>query len=131
MSPVIVGLLFAVPIGALTAAPASGKLFATPEDREPPPVLRRANELSASAAGGITPALKELREDVALLAFHVAQLPPPRVARPDTIDPNLAVGRAKIDASDAFEQAAAHLSTREILSILNDGSVLSSVLQKR
>jgi membrane glycosyltransferase len=130
MSPVIVGLLFAVPIGALTANPASGKLFATPEDREPPPVLRRANELSASAAGGIKPALTELREDAALLAFHLAQLPPPRVARPDTIDPNLAVGRAKIDASDGFEQAAAHLSAREIFSILNDGSVLSSVLGK-
>ncbi|MCP3477742.1 glucans biosynthesis glucosyltransferase MdoH (plasmid) [Bradyrhizobium sp. CCGUVB1N3] len=131
MSPVIVGLLFAVPIGALTASPASGKLFATPEDRDLPPVLRRANELSASAAGGIKPALTELREDAALLAFHVAQLPPPSVARPDTIDPNLAVGRAKIDASDDFEQAAAHLSTREIFSILNDGAVLSAMLRKR
>jgi len=131
MSPVIVGLLFAVPIGALTANPAPGKLFSTPEDREPPPVLRRANELSARAAVGIKPALTELREDAALLAFHIAQLPPPRAVRPDTIDANLAVGRAKIDASDSLEQAAAHLSSREIFSILNDGPALSAVLQKR
>ncbi|WP_143046727.1 hypothetical protein AAFG13_17570 [Bradyrhizobium sp. B124] len=48
MSPVIAGLLFAVPIGALTARPTSGKLFTIPEERAPPPVLRRANELSAS-----------------------------------------------------------------------------------
>ncbi|MCK1733936.1 hypothetical protein IVA79_08200 [Bradyrhizobium sp. 138] len=65
------------------------------------------------------------------LAFHVAQLPTPRAVRPDTIDANLAVGRAKVDASDTFEQAAAHLSSREVLSILNDGSVFSAVLQKR
>ncbi|MDA9463173.1 glucans biosynthesis glucosyltransferase MdoH [Bradyrhizobium sp. CCBAU 53415] len=131
MSPVIVGLLFAVPIGALTAKPASGQLFATPEDREPPAVLRRANELSASADVGIRSALVELREDAALLAFHLAQLPPPRAARPDTVDANLAVGRAKVEASDTFEEAAEHLSLREVLSILNDGSALSTVLQKR
>ncbi|MHB0773463.1 glucans biosynthesis glucosyltransferase MdoH [Bradyrhizobium sp. 1.29L] len=131
MSPVIVGLLFAVPIGALTARPALGKLFATPEEREPPPVLRRANELSASADVGIKPALVELRYDAALLAFHLAQLPPPRAARPGTIDANLAVGRAKVDASDTFEEAAAHLSSREVFSILNDSSALSTALQKR
>lgn len=131
MSPVIVGLLFAIPIGALTARPATGRLFVTPEEREPPPVLRRANELSASADLEARPALMELREDSALLAFHLAQLPPPRAARPDTVDANLAVGRAKVDASDTFQEAAAHLSSREVLSILNDGSTLSTVLQKR
>ena len=72
----------------------------------------------------------ELREDAALLAFHLAQLPPPRAARPDMIDPNLAVGRAKIDASDTFEQALAHFSSREVFSILNDGPVLSALMQK-
>ncbi len=90
------------PIGALTASPAFGKLFATPEEGKPPPVLRRANELSASADAGIKPALVKLREDAALLSFHVAQLPPPRAIRPDTIDANLAVGRAKVDASDTL-----------------------------
>ncbi|MGX4772414.1 glucans biosynthesis glucosyltransferase MdoH [Bradyrhizobium guangdongense] len=131
MSPVILGLVFAVPIGALTASPACGKLFGTPEEREAPAVLRRANELSAGAEIGIKPALVELREDAALLAFHLVQLPPARAVRPDMIDANLAVGRAKIDASDSFEQAAAHLSPREVLSTLNDGSALSTVLRKR
>lgn len=131
MSPVIVGLLFAVPIGALTARPALSKLFATPEDLEPPAVLRRANELSAAAEVGIKHALLELREDPELLAFHVAQLPPSRAARPDTVDANLLVGRARVDASDTFEEAAAHLSSREVSSILNNASALAAVLQKR
>ena len=74
--------------------------------------------------------MMELREDAALQAFHLAQLPPPRVVRPDTIDSNLAVGRAKVDASDSLEQAAAHLSSREIFSILNDGPALSAALKK-
>ncbi|MBJ7408178.1 MAG: glucans biosynthesis glucosyltransferase MdoH [Bradyrhizobium sp.] len=131
MSPVVVGLLFAVPIGALTARPASDKLFVTPEEVAPPSVLRRANQLSESPDAGIRPALLELREDARLLAFHVAQLSLPRAVRPDTIDANLAVGRAKVDASDTFEEAVAHLSSREVFSILNDGSVLPAVLQKQ
>ena len=131
MSPVIAGLLFAVPIGALSARPASAKLFVTPEEREAPPVLRRANELSASAHEEGRPALVQLREDPQLLAFHLAQLPPPRAARPETVDTNLAVGRAKVDASETFEEAAGHLSSREVFSILNDGSALSTVLQRR
>ena len=131
MSPVIAGLLFAVPIGALSAKPASAKLFVTPEEREAPPVLRRANELSASAHEEGRPALVQLREDPQLLAFHLAQLPPPRAARPETVDTNLAVGRAKVDASETFEEAAGHLSSREVFSILNDGSALSTVLQRR
>lgn len=59
-----------------------------------------------------------------------ASLQPPRAARPDTVDANLAVGRAKADASGTFEEAAAHLSSREFFSILSDASALSAVLQK-
>ncbi|HXH45885.1 MAG TPA: glucans biosynthesis glucosyltransferase MdoH [Bradyrhizobium sp.] len=131
MSPVVVGLLFAVPIGALTARSASGKLFLTPEELAPPSELRRANQLGESAHVGIRPALLELREDAGLLAFHLAQLPLPRAVRPDTVDANLAVGRAKVDASDTFEEAVAHLSSREVFAILHDGSVLPVVLQKK
>ena len=72
----------------------------------------------------------ELREAPELLAVHVAQLPQPRAARPDTVDTNLGVGRARVDASETFEEAAAHPSSREIFSILNDASALSTVLQK-
>ncbi|WP_342712792.1 hypothetical protein AAFG13_17575 [Bradyrhizobium sp. B124] len=80
---------------------------------------------------GIKPALMELREDAKLPAFHIAQLPPPRAARPDTIDANLAVGRAKVEASDTFEQGVARLTSRESFSILNDSAMLSAFLQKR
>ena len=65
------------------------------------------------------------------LREYLAQLPPPRAVRPASIDANLAVGRAKVDASDSLKQAAAHLSSREIFSILNDGPTLSAALQKR
>jgi hypothetical protein len=92
---------------------------------------RSRSSWRSSANIGIKPALVELREDAALLAFHVAQLPPPRDVRPDTIDANLAVARPKVEASETFEQGVAHLSSREAFSILNDGAVLSALLQKR
>jgi membrane glycosyltransferase len=46
------------------------------------------------------------------------------------IDANLAVARAKVDASDTFEQATAHLSSREILAILGDEPALRALFQK-
>jgi membrane glycosyltransferase len=51
MSPVIIGLLLAMPIVALTSARAPGRwlrrigIFRTPEEIAPPEVLRRAAEL--------------------------------------------------------------------------------------
>ena len=130
MSPVVAGLLFAIPIGALTSMPASGKLFATPEESEVPPVLQRANALSTSVDVGLKSALVELRDDPTLLNYHIAQLSPSGPVGPDRIDAVLAVGRAKVESSDTFEQVSAHLSSREVFSILNDGAVLSAALQK-
>ena len=59
MSPVIIGLVLAIPLGLLTSRPSrSAGLFATPEDHEPPQVVRRALELAASARLRNSPALR-------------------------------------------------------------------------
>lgn len=130
MSPVIAGLLFAVPIGALTARPAPGKLFATPEETTPPPVLLRANELAALSWDGPQRALVALRGDPILLKQHLASLGPPCHRGPHEVDVHLAIARARIEASPNFEQAMAHLAPRETLAVLNDRTLLSAVLQK-
>ncbi len=55
MSPVVLGLLLAIPIVALGASRAAGewlrrrRIFLTPEESAPPPVLVRAGELRAGA----------------------------------------------------------------------------------
>ncbi|MCA1397972.1 glucans biosynthesis glucosyltransferase MdoH [Bradyrhizobium sp. BRP56] len=130
MSPVIVGLLFAIPIGAWTARPAMHALFVTPEEAKPPRVLVRANELAASPAHASAPALATLRQDSNLLQRHLSSLPPARRGGPGEIDLHLAVARARIEASDSFDQAVRHLTPRETLAVLGDSALLEGVLAK-
>ncbi|WP_027581488.1 glucans biosynthesis glucosyltransferase MdoH [Bradyrhizobium sp. Ai1a-2] len=129
MSPVIVGLLFAIPIGAYTATPRMKALFATPEEVAPPAVLTRANELAASPPLDRGRALVELQRDPPFLKQHLRSLAPPKRRRPEEIDPHLATARARIEASDTFEQAVASLTTRETLAVLNDQALLENVLK--
>ncbi|WFU30332.1 glucans biosynthesis glucosyltransferase MdoH [Bradyrhizobium brasilense] len=130
MSPVIVGLLFAIPIGAWTARPAMRALFVTPEEAKPPRVLVRANELASSPAHASAPALATLRQDSGLLHRHLSSLPPARRGGPGEIDLHLAVARARIEASDSFDQAVRHLTPRETLAVLGDSALLEGVLAK-
>jgi membrane glycosyltransferase len=129
MSPVIIGLLFAIPIGAYTAKPRMAALFATPEEVAPPAVLVRANELAALPPIDRGRALVDLRHDPSFLTQHLRSLPPPRRRRPEDIDAHLATACARIEASDTFEQAIASLSSRETLAVLNDRALLERVLK--
>ncbi|MHC2257902.1 membrane glycosyltransferase [Bradyrhizobium embrapense] len=130
MSPVIVGLLFAIPIGAWTAKPAMRALFVTPEESEPPRVLVRANELASQPARAAAPALAILRQDSSLLHRHLSSLPPAKRGGPGEIDLHLAVARARIEASDSFDEAIDHLTPRETLAVLGDSVLLEEVLAK-
>lgn len=130
MSPVIVGLLFAIPIGAWTAKPAMRALLVTPEEVGPPSVLVRANELASSPAHASSPALAMLRQDSDLLHRHLSSLPPARRRGPGEIDPDLAMARARIEASGGFDEAVEHLTPRETLAILGDPVLLQGVLAK-
>ncbi|MBR0868802.1 glucans biosynthesis glucosyltransferase MdoH [Bradyrhizobium tropiciagri] len=130
MSPVIVGLLFAIPIGAWTATPAMRGLFVTPEEVQPPRVLVRANELAASRACASAPALATLRRETGLLQRHLSSLPPAKRNGPGDIDLHLALARARIEASESFDEAVDHLTPRETLAVLGDRALLAGVLAK-
>src|SRR5690606_20400724 len=58
MSPVVLGLVLAIPVVALGASPRAGRwlrargIFLTPEELAPPPVLARAAALRAQAGAG-------------------------------------------------------------------------------
>ncbi|WP_050423964.1 glucans biosynthesis glucosyltransferase MdoH [Bradyrhizobium tropiciagri] len=130
MSPVIVGLLFAIPIGAWTAKPAMRALFMTPEENGPPSVLVRANELASAPAHASAPALAALRQDAGLRHRHLSSLPPTRRGGPGEIDLHRAVARARIEASDSFDEAVGHLTPRETLAVLGDAALLEEALAK-
>jgi membrane glycosyltransferase len=130
MTPVIAGLLLAVPLAQWSASPGAGavlrrlRLLAAPEETEPPAVLVRANELAAQSlrrrAG--REGLHRLFGDTALLAAHRAMLPDaPRRAR-GTVDVALVVGLAKLGDCASLNEADAILTRQETMALLSDAS---------
>jgi membrane glycosyltransferase len=132
MSPVITGLVLAVPLGLLTSRRSSpARLFATPEDDRPPPVVHRANELAASARVEVTVALQQLREDDELRTSHLASLSHGAQNKFGRIDVPLATARAKIEQCELFDEVVSWLDKSEIRAVLNDAATLQYVLELR
>ena len=129
MSPVIAGLVLAIPIGLLTSRRMSGTgLFTTPEDVSPPAVLIRAKQLAELSSPQRGAALVQLRQDPELCRQHVRALPPPRPRQPGAVDVDLVTARARIAEAACFEQAVGFLSRRETLAVLNDGTTLAQLV---
>ncbi|HZV04047.1 MAG TPA: glucans biosynthesis glucosyltransferase MdoH [Gemmataceae bacterium] len=130
MSPVVVGLVLALPLGILTSSSLRlAGLFATPEESSPPPVVRRANELAACARIEMAGALQQLRQDAELLQYHLHSLS--HVSRPKSgqIDVPLATARAKIEECTSFEEAISWLDRVESRAVLNNPESLRRILQ--
>ncbi|WP_323992233.1 glucans biosynthesis glucosyltransferase MdoH [Nguyenibacter sp. L1] len=124
MTPVLLGLAFAIPLAAVTGDRAAGQalrragLLLIPEETAPPDILRRAARAVADLADSPeTDAVHRLLADPALMAAHRAMLPPPR--RPgDPIDANLLVGLVKVTESAGPDAAAAALNRAEKAAVL-------------
>ena len=71
-----------------------------------------------------------LRQDSDLLHRHLASLTPTGRRGPGEIDPDLAMARARIEASGSFDEAVEHLTPRETLAVLGDSVLLEGVLAK-
>jgi membrane glycosyltransferase len=132
MSPVIVGLVLAIPLGLLTSRRSkSAGLFATPEDNHPSPVVLRANELAASAPIEVAGALPQLRRDADLLKYHLDTLPHVGHQKSRQIDVPLATACAKIEQCETFDEAVSWLDRSESRAVLNNATVLQRVLKLR
>jgi membrane glycosyltransferase len=126
MTPVILGLLLAVPLAQWTASPAAGRwlrrlgLLVAPEESEPPAVLTRANELAAAPTQRAeASALRALFADPALLAAHRAMLP--AVARKrGEVEVALLIGLAKLEDCETLDEADAMLTRPETMALLSD-----------
>ncbi len=135
MSPVLLGLLLAVPLVSLTAGRGAGQalrrlgLLRIPEEAAPPAVLARAVALQAvgrDAAPGDS--LRRLLADPVLMAAHRAMLPPARVPGRDPFDPLLALGLAKLDEAATLDAAFALLTLPERAAVLGSASGLDRLL---
>lgn len=128
MSPVLIGLVLAIPLAAMTGSRTLGLglrklgLLRIPEEHAPPPELARAGELYRQlAVEGDEPGdgFQRLASDPALCAAHRAMLPPPR-QRGEPIDPNLLVGLVKLEEATSLADAERDLTPREKAAVLGD-----------
>ncbi|MDB5582582.1 MAG: glucans biosynthesis glucosyltransferase [Bradyrhizobium sp.] len=135
MTPVIVGLLLAIPIGLLSLTTSSGRngrlprLFATPEQTSPPQVLVRANQLVKASQDTIGCPLLELRNDACLLEAHLDNLPVNGKRARGQVNPHLAIARAKIEDAENLEEALQFLIPRETFAVLNSRAVLGTLFE--
>ncbi|HSF29066.1 MAG TPA: glucans biosynthesis glucosyltransferase MdoH [Candidatus Tectomicrobia bacterium] len=129
MSPLVVGLLIAIPLSAGTARQEWGQLLrklgllVTPEETEPPVVLQRANELAdelAARSPKRTDALEWIAYDEDLRALHMAMLPTTPQSRKGAYDVDLLLGLAKLQDSDSLVEASSVLSRQEKLAVLGN-----------
>ncbi len=130
MSPVVLGLLLAIPIGLITSTGSEpGRLLATPEETNPPRILIRAREFAAAPGGASRNPLFELRADRDLRKHHLNSIAiySPRVR--GQVNPQLAVARAKIDDARHFEEAVGYLTSTETVAVLNHRPTLERLLE--
>jgi membrane glycosyltransferase len=126
MTPVIIGLILAIPLVQWSASPRVGrrlrrwKLLLTPEETQPPDVLTRANELVAQFPAGEAAGLRRLLADPALLAAHRALLPKLIQRKRGDVDVALVVALAKLEDCTTLAQARETLTRQETMALLSD-----------
>lgn len=132
MSPTIAGLILSIPLswasGLLTLGLAlrRGGLLVTPEESNPPAIVRRANALAQQLDNHAEEedAIVVLRSDAELRQLHEAFLPQPQQRVRGQIDPDRAVAEAKLIDATSVEEAAQWLKARERMVVLHDRALL-------
>ena len=132
MSPVVLGLVLAVPLVLWTGAirPLLAGVLKTPEEITPPPVLTRAKALARElgTAGPPGEAASRLAGDPVLLAAHRAMLPDFGERPPGDYAPERLVARAKLHDAPDLAAALGRLTPREKAAALGDTQALDRLL---
>jgi membrane glycosyltransferase len=127
LAPVVLGLVLAIPVSALSGRQALGQaarrlgLLATPEEIDPPPVLRRTHDLTfewTAARPQMTEVFARLAHNAQLRTLHAMLLPATDERCRGEYDVDLLLGLAKLDDAHNLQDAAALLTDREKLAIL-------------
>ena len=137
MSPVVAGLILAMPVVALTSRPAVGRglraagLLLTPEEHAPPAIVLRANELAADGPefDGCD-AIAMLERRPGLLDAHLDMLSAPKPRRRGEVDADLVIALAKIDDASDRREAVTLMTSREIFAVLTSRGALQQLFAK-
>jgi membrane glycosyltransferase len=136
MSPVTIGLLLAMPLAALTARSRAGirlrklHLLLIPEERQPPQVLVRANELAA-AHPDESAQVGTLLRSARLRQAHADMLTPLPPHRRGKVDHDLVLAKAKLDEADTVDEAVGFLAANELRALLTDPDGFALLLGKQ
>lgn len=134
MTPVLVGLVLAIPLVMMTASARLGLalqrmgLLRIAEEVRPSPVMVRAAALRAKRPPEAPEAIHHLLADPALLAAHRAMLPPARRPGRDPIDVPLLVGLTKLKEADSLHTAIDQLSRQEKAAVLGSAEGLDRLM---
>jgi membrane glycosyltransferase len=127
MSPVIIGLLLASPMAALSASAALGHatrslgLLVTPEEVIPPDVVRRANELTSMLPSFERSWLwQELLIGPTLSTRHREMLPETSHQRFGEVNVDLVIGFSKLEQCSTLDDAFQILSSKELKELLSN-----------
>ena len=133
MSPVIAGLLLAVPLVAIVSGRGTGRMFkklgllTTQEERRPPEIIAQAAKFRAVIEGTMEygDPMQRVFGDASLLAAHLAMLPPDKALAAEPIDISLLVGLAKLESSRTFDEAKRMLTGAETTAVLSSRRAIS------
>jgi membrane glycosyltransferase len=136
MSPVILGLVLAIPIAAITARRGAGDvlrklgLLLIPEETRPPAVLQRAHALTDQLRPTCEPmeAVHRLMSDPRLLDAHRAMVMNGRRLRAWEVEPDRLIGLAKLEDTDDARASVGELTPREKAALLADATGLQRLL---
>jgi membrane glycosyltransferase len=127
LAPVVLGLVLAIPVSALSGRQTLGQaarrlgLLATPEEIDPPTILRRTNELTlewTATRPQMTEVFARLAHNAQLRNLHAMMLPRTDERTRGEYDVDLLLGLAKLEDAHNLQDAAALLSDREKLAVL-------------
>jgi membrane glycosyltransferase len=133
MTPVILGLLLAVPLAAWTGRRDAGQalrrmgLLRIPEETHPPAVLQRTQALQAAIPQDGVDILALLR-DPELLVAHRRMLPPPRRPGIDPLNVPLLTGTARLAEARDLASVWPTLDAAERTAVLSDPAALDQLL---
>ncbi len=134
MSPTILGLVLAIFLSWGTGLRSVGLalrragLLLTPEERQTPGVVARANQLAddfAALADGHLKGLYALHANSQYRAFHAASLPRRPKRWNGTMSAEWALANAKISDAESIDEAISWLHPKERMAILLDAALIS------
>lgn len=137
MLPVLLGLVLAVPIAAITSLDSAGGmakqlgLLTTPEERSPPAILVHANALARDNPHKHSrDPIAQLAQDAVLREAHLDMLPARTARARGEVDVDLVVALAKIDQAESQREAAGFLTRSETIAVLNSRNALFRIFSK-